>query len=456
MKIASTNTREDQRQKEKNGGREQNRNLWIALLQGTFIRISFAFADPTTVLSAFVLKLTQSTTLVGLTGSIMAAGWMWPQLLISNLLEHRPRKMPFYILGMSMRTGAWLAIVLCTLLIGSRNNSLLALSFICFYFIGASSMGVSTIPFMDILSKSIEPQKRARFFSLRNFVGGIFTGIIGFFVQYVLSDKSGLAFPNDYALLFGCAFIAVGMALIVFLNIREPIHQVQTARRSLWQHLKQGPHFLRTDRNYRLFLLFRICGDITWMCGPFYVPHALQRLALPDSIVGLFLTITAFSTVISSVLWGYMGERYGVRWILICSSALVCTAPFVASIVRYVPAIWQMPCYFLIFALNGAIRSGTMVGYMTYMINIAPPLNRPTYLGFMNTILVPLSFVAVLAGALVSGIHYEGIFFTIDLPGIDYEGIFAICVGMGLLAFFMATRLEDVFHDEGIQSNTDS
>ena len=80
-----------------------------------------------------------------------------------------------------------------------------------------------------------------------------------------------------------------------------------------------------------------------------------------------------------------------------------------------------------------------MVGYMTYMINIAPPLNRPTYLGFMNTILFPISFVAVLAGALVSRIHYEG--------------IFAISLGMGLLGFFMATRLEDVFHEEGIQSN---
>ena len=58
MKIASTDTEEYLRQKEKNGGREENRNLWIALLQGTFVRISFAFADPTTVLPAFVYKLT--------------------------------------------------------------------------------------------------------------------------------------------------------------------------------------------------------------------------------------------------------------------------------------------------------------------------------------------------------------------------------------------------------------
>ena len=378
---------------------------------------------------------------------------MWPQLLISNLLEHRPRKMPFYIFGMSIRTGAWLAIVLCTLLIGSRNNSLLALSFICFYFIGASSMGVSAIPFMDIISKSIEPQRRARFFSLRNFIGGIFTIIIGFFVRYVLSGKSGLAFPNNYALLFACASVAVGMAFIVFLNIREPIHRVQTERRSLRQHLKQGPHFLRTDRNYRLFLLFRICTHTARMCTPFYIPYALDRLKIPDSTTGLFLAVGAFSAVISSVLWGYVGERHGIKWILIWTSALACIAPLVAISVRYVPTVWQMPYYFLIFVFSRASMGGMMIGFMTYMINLAPPLKRPTYLGFMNTILFPFGFMPVVAGQLVQGFIMKVLFFTIAFPGIDYEGIFAISVGMGLLGFFMATRLEDIFYDEDIQSD---
>ncbi len=102
MKIASTDTLEQASPQRKEKAREQKRNFWIAVLQGTFMRISFAFADSTTVLSAFVYKLTASNTFVGLTGSIISAGWMWPQLLISNLLEHRSRKMPFYALGMSL------------------------------------------------------------------------------------------------------------------------------------------------------------------------------------------------------------------------------------------------------------------------------------------------------------------------------------------------------------------
>ena len=118
MEADPTNASEPEQQQEKDKEREQSRNFWIAVVQGTFIRISFAFADSTTVLPAFILKLTSSNTLVGLTGSMTRAGWMWPQLLMSNLLEHRPRKMPFYALGMGFRLFAWIAMVACTLMVG--------------------------------------------------------------------------------------------------------------------------------------------------------------------------------------------------------------------------------------------------------------------------------------------------------------------------------------------------
>ena len=273
------------------------------------MRISFAFADSTTVLPAFILKLTSSNTLVGLTGSMTRAGWMWPQLLISNLLEHRPRKMPFYALGMSFRLLAWIAMVICTLMVGSGNNGLLAACFLCCYFIRSSAMGVSTLPYMDIISKSIEPQRRSRYFSLRQLMGGLFGIFIGFFfIRHILSPESGLVFPTNYALLFGCAGVAIALSLTAFLQIREPIRPVQSARQPFGQHLKQGPHFFRTDRNYRWFFHYRLCTTVAGMCTPFYVPYALQKLEVPDATIGTFLAVVSISGVISNGLWA-ISER---------------------------------------------------------------------------------------------------------------------------------------------------
>ena len=56
MEAAPTNTSEPEHQQEKDKEREQNRNFWIAVLQGTFMRISFAFADSTICSTRFYLK----------------------------------------------------------------------------------------------------------------------------------------------------------------------------------------------------------------------------------------------------------------------------------------------------------------------------------------------------------------------------------------------------------------
>ena len=48
----------------------QWRNFGFALLQGTFMRINLAFVDSSTVLSAFIYKLTGSNIMVGLASFI--------------------------------------------------------------------------------------------------------------------------------------------------------------------------------------------------------------------------------------------------------------------------------------------------------------------------------------------------------------------------------------------------
>ena len=241
----------------------QRRNFGFALLQGTFMRINLAFVDASTVLSAFIHKLTGSEMMVGLTGSIMTAGWMWPQLLVSNLLEHRQRKMPYYAIGMSIRVFAWLAISFChdwTLAHKIPSYSLPA--FLGFYFLSSTAMGVSTLPYMDIISKSIAPNRRARFFSLRQIFGGFFgiwvgfwvramlgnedefTGILGwitqtfktftlFFITSVCQIETELGFPSNYAFLFICSVSTAFLSFISFLAVREPIHPVNSLNANL-------------------------------------------------------------------------------------------------------------------------------------------------------------------------------------------------------------------------------
>ena len=94
------------------------------------------------------------------------------------------------------------------------------------------------------------------------------------------------------------------------------------------------------------------------------------------------------------------------------------------------PKDLQLTYYYLVFAVGGITTNGVMVGFMTYMLNISPELSRPTYIGFMNTILVLVSFVPAIGGLLV--------------PFIGYTGLFTISIISGGAALFMACKLEEI------------
>ena len=56
MEAAPTNTSEPEHQQEKNKEREQNRNFWIAVVQGAFIRIAFCICRLDNGSPCFYLK----------------------------------------------------------------------------------------------------------------------------------------------------------------------------------------------------------------------------------------------------------------------------------------------------------------------------------------------------------------------------------------------------------------
>ncbi len=465
MRTASTDTPDSDVQDKEERIRERDRNFRLAMLQGTFMRMSFALVDAATILPAFVHTLTQSKILVGLTGSLQPAGWMWPQLLMSNLLEHRPRKMKFYAFGMAVRITMWVAICLSVIFIGAQRPVMLAICFLMFYFIAASAMGVSTIPYMDIISKVFSPRRRTQYFSLRQFYGGLCGVLIGFFIRAVLGKESEfigpfggvtlffkslvnffvftvlglsseLTFPYTYCILFICAVVTFSLSVAFFLRIREPVGPVQASRQPIRQHLKRGPYFLRIDANYRRLLLLRICHHSAGMSVPFFVPFAMQNLGISEATIGSFFIAMALTGVVSNIWWAHVGKHHGVRWVLIMTSAIMALPPLFALMVRFLPFPWRTPCYYLVFSAEGAAVSGMWVGFMAYLLNIAPPLSRPTYLGFMNTLLFPMSFAPLLGGVLVNIVNYPG--------------LFLMSVACGILALIVTTRLdEDEYEDEG-------
>jgi len=300
--------------------------------------------------------------------------------------------------------------MLLVILMGDRDYLLLFVCFYFLYFIANSSIGISSIPFSDIVAKSIPSERRARLFSLRSSIGGIFSIGAGFVIRYILSDEFYLSFPYNYACMFGITVLMLTAATISFALSKEPIHPVRDTRQPFWEHLKGGARFIKTDPGYRHYIILRMVASLGAMCIPFYIPYALDQIGLSASIIGTYTAAGAVSGVLSNLLWAYIGEKYGSKYLIIVNSSLACIPPLFAACVRYLPASHHATLYSLVFILTQAFISGRGIGYMTYTLNLAPSINRPTYLGFLNTMMFPMSFVPVLGGLLLKIMPYEAVF----------------------------------------------
>ncbi|MEE8391054.1 MAG: MFS transporter, partial [Anaerolineae bacterium] len=73
-----------------------------------------------------------------------------------------------------------------------------------------------------------------------------------------------------------------------------------------------------------------------------------------------------------------------------------------------------VPAYLFIsvFLLAGSSESGRAIGLMALMLDISPDGERASYIGLVNTVLGVVSFLPVLAGAVIDRVGFEPIFYT--------------------------------------------
>jgi len=398
------------------------RNFITGVVNGALMQVSAVCMDSGIVLSAFLVHLmpTQgrrfwqnSTFWVGLVPSLMSLGWLWPPAFIAHKLEGQQRKMPVYT-----RSAIWRLLVLALLVwlstrAGHMPSTLLAGLFALTVFVWTSGGGVGMIPFFDIVSKTIPANRRGRFFGSRSFLGGFLAFATGLLIRYLLDEShSGLAFPRGYTAVFALAWVGTQIGTFSFNLTREPLTPVPHHPVTWGQQMRRGSRILRRDRNYRRLVGVRLLSSLNAMSLPFMVPFAMIRLGASEPMVGIFAAIAMISGTISNVLWSYVGDEFGNRRLLLLTNALGLLAPaavllaphlaarpaFSALGLSFTPQLGGLCAAYL---LVGFARTGQMMGETNFLLEIAPERRRPTYLGLMQTCLMPMAFAPMLGVALI-------------------------------------------------------
>ncbi len=379
------------------------------------------------------MHLSGSAILIGAVSAMMPIGWLWPQFLVAAGIEYAPKKMLYYTLGAIGRTGSGVALCACVWWFADDRPYLLAWLLLAGFFAMWSSGGIGAISFMDIVTKAIPEESRARLFAWRNVLGGLLAIGAGWVVKWVLSDSSGFSLMSGYLLLLGTTVSLWAVAMAIFIAVKEPVESINNGKQLLRESLKRGPRLLKHDPDYRILLLGSLSMALTVMVLPFFVPYLIERVGMETSWIGTIGAVTAALNVVGFAVWVRWSERRGNRTLIVRAARIVALAPALACMAVWGPtwSVFGVDGRVILLVMGmmiaGAAARGAYLGRMTYVMEIAPAGIRATYFGFMNSMgLIPAT-VPIVAG--------------IAVETVGYNLIFGVAMLFGLISSFIYQRL---------------
>jgi len=394
---------------------------------------AMAFVNISTVLPSFVNQLTDSALLVGLISTLISGSWLLPQLIAANYLANKPRKKPYVLLPAALGRPVWWILAAMLFLVGNRTPALVLVCFFASLVIFMGTDGLAAVAWFDIFSKSIPPARRGRLIGAGQIISGLAGIGVGWLVGIILG-ADGPPFPGNYALLFFLSGFCLLVSWIAMSFLRERVQELPSRSRLEDGFFRRLWRVLRTDRQFRRVTVARLLFGLGGMATPFYMIYGIDVLALPPETVGLATSVQVLGSILAGVVLGYIQERSGSRLVVLCSTALGLGVPLLALLTQVLalqgaafPLLTAV--YASVFVTIGIVNSSIMLGFLNFVMELAPPGENPTYMGLSNAFTGILLLVPIIGGWL--------------LEATSYTVLFILAAGGAGLGVVMAFRLQE-------------
>jgi MFS-type transporter involved in bile tolerance (Atg22 family) len=293
---------------------------------------------------------------------------------------------------------------------------------------------VVALAWFDLLGKSISPHSRGRLVGAGQLTSGLLAIGAGALIQYLLGPN-GPAYPVNYGMIFLLAGAAFGISFAsCFLNV-EPPEAVSAEAPTLRGYLPQLARLWRQDRVFAHVTVVRLLSGAGALAVAFYVVYATDVLHLPASSIGLFAGAATIGGALAALGLGVVADRAGSHRVIQIATALECLVPTLALLCHLgVFGEAAAVVYPLLFVLLGAFEASIMLGFFNFVLEIAPPGQRPIYIGLTNTLSGLLVAMPLIGGWV--------------LQATSYPVLFALTVACTLAGVVVALRLPNPRQDQ--------
>lgn len=410
--------------------REQiyRRNFFHFLMDSLLFTLAMSVIGATTVIPDFIRQLTDSEILIGLSGNLFTIGFTVPQLFVARYIVRYANKKWWFVGPNIPVRFVILLFAGLTVWLGKDRPGLILLAFFIAYGITAFGDGLVGVPWADLAGSSLSARWRARMFGLTTIITSLAMLLISPVIGVVLGDQ-GLAFPNNYALIFAGAGVLFVLSILPGLFFHElPGGKAVEKLPELGEFVPALGRVLRDDGPFRAFILLRLFTNLFLMATPFYIGYATVALGLSSEVaVPVLVAMTTIGSLIGALAYTWLGERNNMLYIRLAlgSAMLMPLCALVAASPGVGLGPWPLYVGFLVSGL--AASSNLFATFMNWVVDYADPDQRPIYIGLSNTVSALSSLLApFLAGTLAQRL--------------GYRPLFVVALVMALIALLIALR----------------
>jgi len=139
--------------------------------------------------------------------------------------------------------------------------------------------------------------------------------------------------------------------------------------------------------------------------------YAKDTFTINETYVGRYLIFQTTGAILSNLLWGMVSSKWGSKMVVRICVLIGGSVPILALILsKFGPNY-----YAIVFFLVGFLFSGRVIGFESYLLDIAPPDNRIIYLGIRGTMNFLIVLLPVIAGFLITFMGYQLTFIIVTL-----------------------------------------
>jgi MFS family permease len=396
--------------------RASRRNFTVMGLDVSFFSLALSFASVYGVLPLFVQHLSTSNLAIGAIPAVRSTLYL-PPIFVAGLTERLARKQPF-VLGVTVfERLPYLVLAIATPLLATTRPTTLLWLFFAMIAVTTIAGGATMPAWIDLIARMMPDDWRGRFFGLSSAFGGLL-GIGGSAGAAALLSR--YTWSTGIALCFACCFAFMIVSFVFLALGREPVPETPVVTAShrqtgAWRRL---PALVRQDRNLRWYLVAIAFVTSASAAAPFYIVEAKHRLGLSDAAASLYAVVLLAASTAGSVLWGYVGDRLGHKRVVLGGALCAGLAAALALALR------QPVGFGFVFLLVGLSTSGFQLSSLTFIVDLAPIDQRPTYVGLAMFTQTPFAAIAPLLIALVAD---EG----------GYGAVFALTAALALAALLL-------------------